>query len=291
MLDTTHGTLQNFARHITGSRGLSRATAHAYASHVAQFLRWLPDHSLEEITHADCVLWLDSLAHDRALSPASRRLALAALRAWFRWLVAIERITGSPVEGIAAPRLPQRIPAWLTPEESTALLHAASGPTPRDVRDRALLAVLILAGLRRAEVLALDLDHTLCARSLLLVTGKGNRERAVPMHPHVHATLTAWLTARGTPPTRALWTNKRGAPLGRTGLEKMLTKRARQAGITRIHVHAHLLRHTFATNLHASAVDVLEIQQLLGHASLVSTQIYTHTNDARLRAAVDALSS
>lgn len=289
MLDTTRGTLTEFTRHLTGSRGLAPRSAQAYAAHVKAFLRWARPDSLDAITKADVRLYLDHLGNDRALSADSLRLALASLRAWTNWLVESELIVHSPAASLRPPPRPRRLPAWLTPDETRALLAAPSSPSWLAVRDRAILTTLALAGLRAGELLALDIDHALLDQPLLIVRGKGQRDRNVPIHPHLLSALRAWLAVRRPAPTRALFTSRTGARLTDSGLAFVVTTHARAAGITRIKVHPHLLRHTFATSLHAAGVDLLEIQQLLGHASLVSTQIYTHTNPTRLQSAVASI--
>ncbi len=218
----------------------------------------------------------------RGLDPASQARTLSTARAFFRWLFERGRIPSNPAEGLRNPRLPRRLPAFLTEGETTALLDL---PAPVDfpgARLAALLELLYASGLRVSELVGLDLGDLLRDERTLRVLGKGRKERLVPYNAQAAAALDRYLghraqllADRGLAPATALFLNQRGGRLTPTSVRTFLA-RALEGAALRARVSPHALRHSFATHLLNRGMDLRAIQELLGHASLSTTQRYTH---------------
>jgi integrase/recombinase XerC len=219
---------------------------------------------------------------ERGLDPASQARILSTTRAFFRWLFETQRIPGNPASGLRNPKLPQRLPGFLTEEESRSLLEL---PEPRDfptARLRCLLELLYASGLRVSELTGLDLQDLLLEQRTLRVLGKGRKERLVPFHSEAAAVLDAYLAHRsaflaekGLPASSALFLNQKGGRLTPTSVRAFLAQALEHASL-RAKVSPHALRHSFATHLLSRGMDLRAIQELLGHASLSTTQRYTH---------------
>ncbi len=200
---------------------------------------------------------------------------------------------------------PRKLPIFLVEDELHSLLRApaaaaadaaaaARRPRRRDyrhmaLRDTAMLATLVYTGVRLKELVGLDLCHIEPTRGTIRVLGKGARERLIPLNPHLRESLDAWLHVRPTCQSKAVFLSRYDRRVSPRAVQLMLAKYIRVAGIEREHVSPHKLRHTFATLLHRAGVDILRIQALLGHSSITSTRIYTHTDTTDLQSAVDAL--
>ena len=219
---------------------------------------------------------------ERGLDPASQARILSTTRGFFRWLFETGRIQANPASGLRNPKQAQRLPAFLTEGESARLLDL---PEPVDFptsRLRCLLELLYAAGLRVSELTGLDLQDLLRPERTLRVLGKGQKERLVPYHAVAGAVLDAYLEHRGAylalkglPATPALFLNQRGGRLTPTSVRTFLGK-ALEAAALRARISPHALRHSFATHLLSHGMDLRAIQELLGHASLSTTQRYTH---------------
>jgi len=289
--------LAAFDRHLATERNCSRHTRRAYASDLSQLAQHLgPEARPESVQREDLRAFL--AAGYRRLRPASTARRLAAIRAFYRWLAREQRVGRDPSAGLSAPKLPLRLPRPLSVDDCEALAEAASGPTPEAVadpaanelerlRDRALVELLYGAGLRVGEAVQLDVrDVDLLAREVR-VLGKGNKERCVPLPEAARQALGAWLTARRAPGYQAeplfvsFGRRTRGRRLGDRSVRRLLARRARGAGVVD-HVHPHRLRHSYATHLLDMGADLRSIQELLGHASLATTQRYLAVSAARL---------
>lgn len=219
---------------------------------------------------------------ERGLDPASQARILSTVRTFFGWLFETQRIQADPSAGLRNPKQPKRLPAFLTEGESSALLDL---PEPQDFptsRLRCLLELLYAAGLRVSELTGLDLQDLLVEERTLRVLGKGGKERLVPFHGKAAEVLEAYLGHRRAflaektlPPTQALFLNQRGGRLTPTSVRGFLAKALEHAAV-RARVSPHALRHSFATHLLNHGMDLRAIQELLGHASLSTTQRYTH---------------
>jgi integrase/recombinase XerC len=218
----------------------------------------------------------------RGLDPASQARILSTARAFFRWLFECNRIASNPTEGLRNPRLPKRLPAFLTEGETASLLDLPPTVDFPTARLAALLELLYASGLRVSELVGLDLGDILRDERTLRVLGKGRKERLVPFNPQAAVALDRYLQERaglledkGYPHTAALFLNQRGGRLTTTSVRTLLAL-ALDGAAHRARVSPHALRHSFATHLLNRGMDLRAIQELLGHASLSTTQRYTH---------------
>jgi integrase/recombinase XerC len=262
--------------------GRSAATQRAYLGDVAAFAEWVARSDVEEPAGVDRLLlrrYLASLG-TRRLARATVARKAAALRCYFAWLVRHGRVDADPSKSLRAPSGGGRLPRVLSGTEMGALLD---GPVTGvlDQRDHAVLELLYAAGLRVSELCGLDRDGVDLRGRSVRVLGKGNKERRVPIHDQAVAALEAWL-AEGREamagPHEAVFVNQRGSRLGPRDVRRILDRRAAAP------THPHALRHTYATHLLDGGADLRVVQELLGHASLATTQIYTHVSKERLRA-------
>ena len=219
---------------------------------------------------------------ERGLDPASQARILSTVRTFFKWLWETRRIARSPASGLRNPKQPKSLPAFLTEGESQALLELPPAVDFPSARLACLLELLYASGLRVSELVGLDLQDILGDQRTLRVLGKGRKERLVPYHERAAEALAAYLAfrgaflaAKGLPQGPALFLNQRGGRLTPTTVRALL-RRALEAAAVRARVSPHALRHSFATHLLNRGMDLRAIQELLGHASLSTTQRYTH---------------
>jgi integrase/recombinase XerD len=229
----------------------------------------------------------DLRAAGRAGSTIARRLA--ALRAFYRHEQLLGERAVNPAAEIPAPRRIRRLPRTLSRGEAERLIEAAAGTTPRALRDAAIVELLYGAGLRVSEAVGLERGSIDLDDRLVRCLGKGSKERIVPMGRRAAEALRRYL-ARGRPHldrrrSPALFLNAKGGPLTRAGVFFILRRLARKAGLEPERVHPHLLRHSFATHLLEGGADLRSVQEMLGHADLATTELYTHVTDKRRREA------
>jgi integrase/recombinase XerD len=231
------------------------------------------------------------LAEMRAggLAPSTIARRLAATRAYFRHLVLLDRRSDNPAAELKSPRRARTLPRTLSPSESERLIDAATGVTPRAMRDRALVELLYGAGLRVSEAVGLVRAAVDLEARVVRVLGKGDKERIVPLGRPAAETLRRYL-ALGRPHLDRrnrpdLFLNARGGALTRAGAFLILRRLAERAGLEPERVHPHLLRHSFATHLLEGGADLRSVQEMLGHADLSTTERYTHVSDRRRREA------
>ncbi|WP_336633398.1 MULTISPECIES: site-specific tyrosine recombinase XerD [unclassified Microbacterium] len=287
-----------YLRHITIERGLSEHTVAAYARDLAVYRAWLAERGIDD-TDAVTAAVVAEFAAERASAdppPASTSLARlqSSVRGLHRFLVREGHGSVDPTDRLRPPKAPQRLPKALSITQIEALLDAA-GPAPGDavetdlvrLRDRALLELLYATGARVSEVMQLDVDDV-AHGEVLRLRGKGAKERIVPVGSYARAAVDAYL-ARARPElsrrgraTPRLFLGARGAPLSRQGAWLVIQAAAERAGLT-AHVSPHTFRHSFATHLLQGGADVRVVQELLGHASVATTQIYTHVTVDALR--------
>jgi integrase/recombinase XerD len=224
-------------------------------------------------------------AAGRSGSTMARRLA--ALRSFYRHEQLLGERPDNPAAEIAAPRRARRLPRTLSPGEAERLMEAAAGTTPRALRDGALVELLYGAGLRVSEAVGLERGSVDLDERLVRCIGKGSKERIVPIGRQAADALRRYLS-RGRPfldrrHSPALFLNARGGPLTRAGVFLILRRLAEKAGLEPDRVHPHLLRHSFATHLLEGGADLRSVQEMLGHADLATTELYTHVTDKRRR--------
>jgi integrase/recombinase XerC len=288
-----------FLSHLAGDRNFSDRTVRAYGSDLARFTRFWEKEFGEKkasdarLSRVDTLAVRSYLASLHRAKLANRSIArhLSTLRSFFRWACREGHVAASPAKGLPAPRLPRTLPRALTLADTEDLLGAEpEGSFPE--RDRALFELLYAAGLRVAEASALDLEDVDFGSRLVRVVGKGRKERIVPFGEEAEDALRFYLPARAArrshPAGRdesghePLFVNARGSRLTPRSMARLLKGRLRAAGLP-ADVSPHALRHTFATHLLQAGADLRAIQELLGHASLSTTQKYTHLDAARLR--------
>jgi len=249
-----------------------------------------PPQELARVDRLEVRAYVASLARKNAARTIGRKLA--TLRGFYRWLQREGRRGDSPMDGITNPRPGRRLPDTVDVDTVIAVLEAPPADTPAGLRDRALLETLYAAGLRVSELTGLDVPDLDLEAGFLRVVGKGRKQREVPIHRRAARAIAAWLEARrgwldGRPETAAVFLNRRGGRLGARSVRRLLEEAVLRAAAGQ-HIHPHMLRHAFATHLLGSGVDLRIIQELLGHASVSTTQVYTHVSIDHLTRVYDA---
>ncbi|HKZ32662.1 MAG TPA: tyrosine recombinase XerC [Vicinamibacteria bacterium] len=271
-----------FLRHLERERNASPHTIRAYAEDLAQFSSYLQRELGRSPRPADVdhLLVRGFLAelHQRGLRKSSSARKLAGLRSFFRYLCREGRLTANPARALQTPRQEKRIPAVLDEAQAASLLELPGDGTAA-VRGRAILELLYGTGIRCAEAVALDVHEIDIAARMVRVLGKGRKERIVLFGRRAEAALSAWLVERGKlrPRTDALFLNARGGRLSGRSVRTLVATRVKQLALAR-RCSPHTLRHSFATHLLMRGADLRAIQELLGHASLSTTQRYTHVD-------------
>ncbi len=288
--------IDNFLGHATALRGLARNTVEAYSRDLALFAESVAGQGVSHLSQVQRQ-HVSGFLHDlekRGQGARSRARALVAVRRLLLYATQEKWIDHDAMDGIGAPRVTAPLPRTLRPDETEALIGATDEGTPLGLRDRAMLEVLYGAGLRVSELVGLQLSALDARGGLLRVTGKGEKERVVPLGDPAIAAIDRYLEeARdvllGSRPdvTHALFLTRRGGPMTRQNFFALIRKLAVKAGIPRERVSPHVLRHAFATDLLDGGADLRSIQAMLGHTDLATTQIYTHVSRARLRDTVD----
>lgn len=282
--------IEDYLFHLQFERRLSPRTIAAYRSDLEQHLERIAARGVTEWTAVDTDLLRDDLAslHDQGRAPRSRTRVRSALRGFYRYLRREARIPLDPTRELEGPRTGRPIPGSMTSTEILSLLEATLGERPLDLRDRAMFELAYGAGLRVSELLSLESASVDLRERWVRVHGKGDKERLIPLGKPSATALRAWLVERPRLLGRrrdpgVFFLNARGGPLSRMGFWKILRERARSAGVRAEEIHPHLLRHTFATHLLEGGASLRTVQELLGHAQLKTTEIYTAIDRARLR--------
>lgn len=281
--------LRTFDRDLL-RRGAAERTRHAYGTDLGQLAVWGVAHTLApaELDYHALRRYASSLASGGA-GPRTVARKLAAIRAFYRTMVEHELIAANPADLLAAPRRPQRLPRTLKASEVARLLDRIPATTPLELRDRALFELAYACGLRSEELVDLDLNSIDFDAEQVRVEGKGSKTRFVPVGEPALRAVTRYLE-RGRPALQgvaeepALLLSKSGRRLSTSDVRRRLRVWARHAAHQGA-VHPHALRHSFATHLLDGGADLRVIQELLGHASISTTQVYTRVESARLRAA------
>ena len=281
----------DFLAYLEFERGLSRNTLEAYRSDLLQYGRFLEERGLTavEAQGAQIENFLAALAGSagRAASPATIHRKAACLRSFYRHLRREGLIDADPTATVTSPRRGRKLPQVLTRGEVGTLLEQPRGTAPTDLRDRALLELMYACGLRASEATGLEVSDVDLEEGLLRTRGKGSKERIVPVGHTATEAVRRYL-ARGRPSlvgARAephLFVNFRGGALTRQGLYKIVRRHATSAGLAD-RMSPHTLRHTFATHLLAGGCDLRSVQEMLGHADVATTQLYTHLTSERLK--------
>ena len=283
--------IDSFTTYIADERNLSPHTRAAYLRDLDEFRIFLEEHDgsdLQSLARLDSFLLRRYLAE---LHKCNQRTSIArklsTLRTFFRYLVREGRLASNPAEGLSSPKLNRYLPKTLSVDEATALMERGYGNTLLDLRDRAIVELFYSSGLRVSELTGLDVGALDLRENLVRVLGKGRKERIVPIGRKSHEALLAYLEARNLPDAEApLFLNARGGRLTPRSVQRNLKNRLIKAGIIK-DISPHALRHSFATHLLDGGADLRAIQELLGHASLSTTQKYTQVSVDQLMSVYD----
>lgn len=282
-----------FLRSLAAERDLSPLTCDAYRRDLEQFTEWLARGGTTDIGDIDRrrLRRYVSFLSERRYARRSIARKASAVRSLLRWAVKQDVIPHDPSDDLAVPKLDRPLPKVLKRADANRLCEAPPPDTPTGLRDRAILELLYGSGLRVAELCAIDLGHLDLTEARLRVTGKGRKERQIPLGDPARRALVAYLSEGRTallekrpdgPDRVALFLNSRGNRLGVRGVRELMTRYGRAEGLPPASPHS--LRHSFATHLLDGGADLRTVQELLGHENLATTQIYTHVSTERLRA-------
>lgn len=285
--DGVEALLSRYLEEIGARRNLSPYTLRNYASDLRHFFAHLDGQGIDmQAADRHAVRGYLSTLLEEGVASGSISRRVSTIRSFYRYLRAAGIIEGDPLAGVRGPRRERRLPGFLGNEEVTALVTSADADTPQGLRDRAILELLYASGLRVSEVTALNTSDVDLDERALLVHGKGNRERVVLMGRPAGRALEAYLRkgrsrlARGA--QEALFLNRDGGRISQRRVQLVVRKYALAAGLDR-RAYPHLLRHTFATHMLDGGADLRVVQELLGHASPNTTQIYMHVTEERQR--------
>jgi integrase/recombinase XerC len=289
--------LAEFLRHLALEKNASAHTVKSYREDLTQALEFFrtrlgqqnpaPDRLTMRVLRA-YLAWL----HEKGYARTTVARRVSAVRSWCRFLCRQGTLTANPADGLRGPRQDKTLPHFLGVEDVQRLLQAPPDDTPIGLRDRALLETLYSAGLRVSELTGLNVEDVDLAEGLAMVRGKGRKERLALLGPQAQTALRRWLDGRAAvmgefrQPPPALFLNKSGTRLSSRSVGRLLEKYLKQAGLDP-RTSPHTLRHSFATHLLDNGADVRSVQELLGHRSLSTTQIYTHVTTHRLQESYD----
>jgi integrase/recombinase XerC len=282
--------IDQFIRYLATERNVSVHTLEAYRSDLEQFSDFFlrergEDAGVEAVNHLLIRSYLAFLHKSHKKSSIGRKLA--SIRAFFKYLLRMGKVAKNPAELVSTPKKEKRVPFHLTIDEVIALVEAPKGAELLTLRDRVILETLYSCGIRVSELTGLDVMHLDLEEGLVRVLGKGNKERIVPLGSYARQAITAYLSLRGNPPANApLLLNAREGRLTSRSVGRIIDKYILKLATVK-KISPHTLRHTFATHLLEGGADLRAIQELLGHASLSTTQKYTHVSIDRLMEVYD----
>lgn len=282
------GPASRFLAYLQVERRMSAHTLDAYRRDLAALEAWAAANLLGEPAALDAAQLRNFIAaeHRRGLSPKSLQRRLSACRSFYAWLLKHGHIATSPAAALRAPKAPRKLPQVLDADEAVRLVEVPTD-APLGLRDRALLELFYSSGLRLSELCALrwrDLDFV---AGMVSVLGKGNKQRLVPVGSHARAALLAWREESRGEAAAPVFPGRGGAPIGARAVQIRIKQLAGRQGLFK-HVHPHMLRHSFASHILESSGDLRGVQELLGHADIATTQIYTHLDFQHLAKVYDA---
>lgn len=283
--------IARFRRQLATERRLSSHTDSNYARDLAALVRFCDARGIAAWSELDSQHLRVFAAHSHAsgLAPRSIQRRLSAVRTFFRFLLRERVLRSNPGQDVRAPKAARRLPITLDPDQMSRLLELP-GDGPFVARDRAMLELFYSSGLRLTELLGLDVAHVDLRDRMVRVLGKGSKERIVPVGRYAAEALRRWLRERpaiAQPDTAALFVGRGGRRLGPRAVQARVAQWARRQGLP-MRVHPHLFRHSFASHLLESSHDLRGVQELLGHANISTTQVYTHLDFQHLARIYDA---
>lgn len=284
--------LASFLKHLVVEKNSSDHTTKAYRDDLTQAITYFrtqlgKDADIKQVSTRTIRGFLAHL-HEQGFSKSTISRRLAALRSWFKFLCRQSELASSPADGIRGPKKDKKLPKFLTEEATDKVLHTPDGDEVAGPRDHAILETIYSAGLRVSECVQLNLDDVNLDDHVLLIRGKGKKERLAFLGESAGKSIQAWLEERQKllkvkgKDTEAVFINKFGTRLTSRSVGRLLAKYLRQLGMTG-QASPHTLRHSFATHLLDRGADIRGVQELLGHRSLTTTQIYTHLSTQRLQ--------
>ena len=281
---------RHYRTYIKLEKRLAQNTVEAYMRDLRSFAHFIlrmydvPPAKVEEPMVQRYVAWL----YDRGREKASQARSLSGVKSFFNFLLISDRIESSPTEFVLTPKFGRHLPDVLTTGEIDRIIAAVDGTTPKEIRDAAMLEVLYSCGLRVSELTSLRIRDLFFGEGYIRVTGKGDKQRLVPIsstaRERIHRYLEVRRSARAGEET--LFLNNRGSSLTRVMIFTILREAARRAGIEK-KISPHTFRHSFATHLLEGGASIRQVQELLGHESILTTEIYTHLDDSHLRQTVE----
>lgn len=281
---------RHYRTYIKLEKRLAQNTVEAYMRDLRSFAHFIlrmydvPPTKVEEPMVQRYVAWL----YDRGREKASQARSLSGVKSFFNFLLISDRIESSPAEFVLTPKFGRHLPDVLTTGEIDRIIAAVDGTTPKEIRDAAMLEVLYSCGLRVSELTSLRIRDLFFGEGYIRVTGKGDKQRLVPIsstaRERIHRYLEVRRSARAGEET--LFLNNRGSSLTRVMIFTILREAARRAGIEK-KISPHTFRHSFATHLLEGGASIRQVQELLGHESILTTEIYTHLDDSHLRQTVE----
>lgn len=283
--------IDGFILHLATERGLSVNYQLLVRRFLEAFASWFQmRHQSEQAVDVTTDHIAGFLAQRKkdGIAASSARIELIALKIFFRWLVARKHIATDPADAILPPRQEKRLPDSLNEDEVRRLIESVNGSAPLDRRDRAILELFYASGVRLSELTDAKLENLSLEEGWIRVTGKGSKTRLSPVGTAARESLAAWLEfgrpALVKPKTQShIFISKLGTRLTTVRIHQIIKERAAMCGLDPTRIHAHLLRHSFATHLLNNGADLRVIQEMLGHADISTTQIYTHVDQARLK--------
>ena len=287
MLDS----IDSFILHLATERGHSDNYQLIVRRTLERFAAWAAkDRDISDVAKVVTTDLTDYLMQRKrdGLASSSIRLELVGLKIFFRWLNARRKREGDPADVILPPRTDKHLPDTLNESETRQLVESVTGHEPRDLRDRAILELFYAAGLRLAELTNASLENLSADEGWIRVTGKGKKTRMAPVGKDALSALKRYIDS-GRPQlvkkktTNWIFLSSRGDRLTTARIQQIVKERALRAGLDPARIHPHLLRHSFATHLLSNGADLRVIQEMLGHADISTTQIYTHVDQARLK--------
>ena len=282
--------VDSFAAALALERGLAEKTQEAYLRDVRALVRFLSGRNVRDagsVARLDITSYLETL-RNASKRASSRARAFTAIKEFFAHLKEMRLIAADPTEGLDAPKKGLVLPKILPEDLMQRLVDSVSGTEPRDLRDRAMLELLYGCGLRVSELCDLTLESFPEGAELVRCTGKGSKDRIVPIGGAAGDAINRYLSSardafsKGDVSERHLFLTRLGKKFTRMGVFKILKQRAAAAGVDPDTVSPHVLRHCFASHLLAHGADIRAIQEMLGHSSISTTQIYTHVDQSRL---------
>ena len=280
--------LADYLNHLTFERNLSPLTRESYARDIRLLLNLADKQALSDIKAQHVRRFIGTM-HGRGLSGRSIARSLSAWRGFYDFLCQRHGFNSNPCTGMRAPKSPKSLPQALSTDQAVQLV-AIAGDDTLSIRDHAILELFYSSGLRLAELVSLNIAALNLPEGVVTVTGKGNKTRIVPVGSHAIKALQAWLQARALIPgvdQHALFTNRQGRRLSGRAVQYRMKQWAVKRGINS-DVHPHLLRHSFATHVLQSSGDLRAVQEMLGHANISTTQVYTHLDFQHLAKVYDA---